>query len=208
VPPTDLRDGMSSDSAPTIPVLYFEINTTLPDTAAFTAMVSIKNTQAMLDSANVTDETTLKLFRFDAGGGVWTQLVTVVNTSANTATATTSSFSVWGLGSATPTGIEMENEAKALPNSFALHHARPNPFNPSTTIAYEVPEQTHITLTIYNLLGQEVVRLMDQVQAAGRYEVVWHGVNSRGAGVASGVYLYRIVSGSGYTDTKRMTLLK
>ena len=49
---------------------------------------------------------------------------------------------------------------------------------------------------------------MDQVQAAGRYEVVWHGINSRGAGVASGVYLYRIVSGSGYTDTKRMTLLK
>jgi len=208
VPPTDLRDGMSSDSAPTIPVLYFEINTTLPDTAAFTAMVSIKNTQAMLDSANVTDETTLKLFRFDAGGGVWTQLVTVVNTSANTATATTSSFSVWGLGSATPTGIEMENEAKALPNSFALHHARPNPFNPSTTIAYEVPEQTHITLTIYNLLGQEVVRLVDQVQAAGRYEVVWNGINTRGAGVASGIYLYRITSGSGYNETKRMTLLK
>ena len=52
------------------------------------------------------------------------------------------------------------------------------------------------------------LRLVDQVQAAGRYEAVWHGVNSRGAGVASGVYLYRIVSGSGYTDTKRMTLLK
>ena len=96
----------------------------------------------------------------------------------------------------------------ATPTSFSLATARPNPFNPSTTITYEVPEQTHITLTIYNLLGQEVVRLMDQVQAAGRYEAVWHGVNSRGAGVASGVYLYRIVSGSGYTDTKRMTLLK
>ena len=86
--------------------------------------------------------------------------------------------------------------------------ARLNLFNPSTTIAYEVPEQTHLTLTIYNLLGQEVVRLIDQVQAAGRYEAVWHGVNSRGAGVSSGIYLYRIVSGSGYTDTKRMTLLK
>jgi len=96
----------------------------------------------------------------------------------------------------------------AAPTSFSLAVARPNPFNPSTTIAYEVPEQTHITLTIYNLLGQEVVRLVDQAQAAGRYETVWQGVNSRGAGVASGVYLYRIVSGSGYTDTKRMTLLK
>jgi hypothetical protein len=204
----NLPSGISSDSAPTIPLLYFEINTTLPDTATFTAMVIIKYTQAMLDSATVTDETTLKLFRFDAGGGIWTQLVTVVDASANTATATTSSFSVWGLGSATPTGIEMENEAKALPNSFALHHARPNPFNPSTTIAYEVPEQTHITLTIYNLLGQEVVRLVDQVQAAGRYEAVWHSTNGRGADVASGIYLYRITSGSGYAETKRMTLVK
>jgi len=100
------------------------------------------------------------------------------------------------------------NRSASLPTAFSLSTATPNPFNPSTTIAYEVPEQTHVTLTIYNLLGQEVVRLMDQVQAAGRYEVAWHGVNSRGAGVASGVYLYRIVSGSGYVDTKRMTLLK
>jgi len=100
------------------------------------------------------------------------------------------------------------NRLAALPTAFSLSTATPNPFNPSTTIAYEVPEQTHITLTVYNLLGQEVVRLMDQVQAAGRYEAVWHGVNSRGAGVASGVYLYRIVSGNGYKDTKRMTLLK
>jgi flagellar hook assembly protein FlgD len=96
----------------------------------------------------------------------------------------------------------------SIPTSFALDDARPNPFNPSTTIAYEVPEQTHITLTVYNMLGQEVVTLMDQVQAAGRYEVVWNGTNTRGAGVASGIYLYRIVSGSGYVDTKRMTLLK
>jgi len=61
---------------------------------------------------------------------------------------------------------------------------------------------------VYNLLEQKVIRLVDQVQTAGRYEAVWNGVNSRGAGVASGVYLYRIVSGSGYADTKRMTLLK
>ena len=75
-------------------------------------------------------------------------------------------------------------------------------------IVYEVPEQTHVTLTIYNLLGQEVMRLVDQVQAAGRYEAVWNGANITGAGVASGVYLYHITSGSRYTDTKRMTLLK
>jgi hypothetical protein len=96
----------------------------------------------------------------------------------------------------------------AAPTSFSLAVARPNPFNPSTTIAYEVPEQTLVTLTVYNLLGQNVIRLVDQGQAAGRYEAVWNGTNTRGTGVASGVYLYRIVSGSGYTETKRMTLMK
>ncbi len=113
----------------------------------------------------------------------------------------------WALVAVGPAGIDGYQEV-APPRSFSLIQNFPDPFNPNTTIAYEVPEQTHITLTVYNLLGQEVVTLMDGMKAAGRYEAVWHGVNSRGAGVASGVYLYRIVSGSGYTDTKRMTLLK
>jgi hypothetical protein len=195
-------------SAPTIPLTYFEINTTLADTVTFEATVSFQYTQALLDSASITDETTLKLFRYDAGAGIWVQLVTNVETSTKTVSATTNSFSVWSLASVTPTGIDTDNKNNSAPVVFSLGVARPNPFNPSTTIAYEVPEQTHITLTVYNLLGQEVVRLMDQVQAAGRYEVVWNGINTRGAGVASGIYLYRIVSGSGYTETKRMTLLK
>ncbi len=71
-----------------------------------------------------------------------------------------------------------------------------------------MPEQTHITFTVYHLLGQQVVRLVDQVQAVGRYEAVWNGTNITGAGVASGIHLYRITSGSGYTETNRMTLLK
>ncbi len=69
----------------------------------------------------------------------------------------------------TPTGIDADIMSESAPAAFSLSTARPNPFNPSATLAYEVPEQTHITLTVYNLLGQEVVRLVDQVQAAGHY---------------------------------------
>ena len=94
------------------------------------------------------------------------------------------------------------------PQSFGLHQAAPNPFNPSTTIVYEVPQQAHITLTVYNLLGQEVVRLVDQAQAPGRYQAVWNARNGQGQTVASGVYLYRITTNTGFTQAHRMTLVK
>jgi hypothetical protein len=206
------------NSAPTVPVAYFEINSDLLTSVNFEADLTFQYTQAMLDSAGVTDENTLILVRFDPIHDLWIQLDTYAHRHWETGeltqkvsaaiSGTWPSYSVWSLASVTPSGIAAGQNSEALPTTFSLSEATPNPFNPSTTIAYEVPEQTHVTLTIYNLLGQEVVRLIDQVQAAGRYEVAWHGVNSRGAGVASGVYLYRIVSDSGYTETKRMTLLK
>lgn len=95
-----------------------------------------------------------------------------------------------------------------LPTNFALTGNRPNPFNPSTTIAYEVPRQAHMTLTVFNILGQEVIRLVDEVKPAGRYSVVWNGTNVRGQGVASGVYMYRLSSSTGFKDAQRMILLK
>lgn len=94
------------------------------------------------------------------------------------------------------------------PAAFALRPASPNPFNPATTISYEVPQQAHITLTVYNVLGQEVIRLVDQVQAAGRYQVTWNAVNAQGYSVSSGIYLYQLNSSTGFNDTRRMTLLK
>jgi hypothetical protein len=104
--------------------------------------------------------------------------------------------------------VQIPDKASALPRVFALHGARPNPFNPSTRIAYEVPQQAHIRLVVYNLIGQEVVRLVDRVQAPGRYSVAWNGRNAGGTDVASGVYLYRMTTSTGYSETKRMTLLK
>lgn len=67
---------------------------------------------------------------------------------------------------------------------------------------------TVMTLAVYNLLGQEVVTLVNKMKAAGWYTVTWNGRNSEGLGVASGVYLYRLISSTGHSETKRMTLLK
>ena len=96
----------------------------------------------------------------------------------------------------------------AAPEAFALLGNQPNPFNPNTQITYEVPQQSHITLTVFNLLGQEVIRLVDQVQTPGRYVVTWNARNANGLSVSSGVYMYRLVTSAGAVDTKRMTLLK
>ena len=94
------------------------------------------------------------------------------------------------------------------PTEFSLRSNYPNPFNPSTVIAYDIPEQAHVTLEVYNLLGQVVIRLVDGVKPPGAYTVTWNAHNKSGHQVASGIYLYRIVTSIGDVETKRMTLLK
>ena len=107
-----------------------------------------------------------------------------------------------------PVTIGTPVKAAALPTAFSLSANRPNPFNPSTQIAYEVPQQAHITLAVYNLLGQEVVRLVNTVHQAGRYTVTWNAHNAQGQAVSSGVYLYRLTSSTGFVESRRMVLLK
>jgi choice-of-anchor B domain-containing protein len=102
-----------------------------------------------------------------------------------------------------PTGIEDDT-----PNvSFTLEQNHPNPFNPTTTIAYHLSEGTHVTLTIYNAIGQVVRTLVDEAQSAGPQSVSWHGADDSNRPVASGVYYYKLRAG-GSSDTKRMVLLK
>ena len=107
-----------------------------------------------------------------------------------------------------PVTIGAPVKAAALPMAFSLSVNRPNPFNPSTQIAYEVPQQAQITLAVYNVLGQEVARLVNAVQQAGHYTVTWDGRNAQGQAVSSGVYLYRLASSTGYIQSRRMVLLK
>lgn len=97
---------------------------------------------------------------------------------------------------------------RALPKEFSLGTNRPNPFNPTTQIAYDVPEPAHVTLILYNVLGQEIIRLVDEQKQPGRYVTTWTGKNSTGRTVASGIYLYRMATSSGFTAQRRMTLLK
>jgi predicted outer membrane repeat protein len=83
----------------------------------------------------------------------------------------------------------------------------PNPFNPETTISYSLPSETHVEITIFNIRGQVVRRLVDGEQPAGRYQTVWNGKNDNGRSVGSGVYFYRITTDD-KTLREKMLLLK
>lgn len=94
-----------------------------------------------------------------------------------------------------------------LPLTLKLEQNFPNPFNPSTTIRYEVPTSATVRLTVHDLLGREVAKLVRATQEPGRYEAVWQGTTSAGVPVASGVYVYRLEAGSNVM-TQRMMLLR
>lgn len=99
---------------------------------------------------------------------------------------------------------------RALPGTFLLEQNYPNPFNPTTTIAYTLEPSRGgraVRLTIHNLLGQTVRALVEETQPAGRYQVIWDGRNQQGAGVASGVYFYRLAV-EGRAESRKMILLK
>ncbi len=94
-----------------------------------------------------------------------------------------------------------------LPKQFALRQNYPNPFNPSTTIRYDVPSQTHVMLRIYNILGQEVNTLINEVQEAGYRSAEWNSTDNSGLTVGSGTYFCRLTAG-GFIDTKKILLVK
>lgn len=96
---------------------------------------------------------------------------------------------------------------EAVPSEFALHQNSPNPFNPATSIKYDMASPGDVNLAVFNVLGQEVKELVNGYNEAGSHEVVWDGKNSNGEQVASGIYFYRIKTDQ-YNKTKKMVLLK
>ena len=111
----------------------------------------------------------------------------------NNAASTSSALSTESASSGSNEGV---------PASFSLGQNYPNPFNPTTTIRYGLPQGSHVTLTLFNTLGQQVAALVNENQDAGSYEVKFDGTN-----LGSGVYFYRLQAGS-FVETKRLLLLR
>jgi hypothetical protein len=101
----------------------------------------------------------------------------------------------------------LSTEGEGVPTEFALHENYPNPFNPSTTLRFDLPEVSDITLTIYNMLGQKVRTFNMQSTPAGYYSITWDATNNFGQQVGAGVYLYQLQT-KDFVKTRKMVLLK
>lgn len=93
------------------------------------------------------------------------------------------------------------------PRDFALRQNYPNPFNPKTQIAFTVPERSHVTISIFNLLGEEIAVLVNDNFMPGTQEVTWNGTDAAGRPVPSGIYFYRMSAGK-HVQTMKAVLLK
>ena len=106
----------------------------------------------------------------------------------------------------TPTAVQTPRSPVPLPASFLLHPNHPNPFNPRTTIRYEIPTATQVRISVYNLAGQEVRVLKDGPEAPGTHEVTWNGHDAHGRTVSSGIYLCRMVTDTHHAVRKMLLL--
>ena len=103
------------------------------------------------------------------------------------------------------TSLSTDNELTPL--SFRLHQNHPNPFNPVTTLRYDLPEDAVVNITIYDMMGRIVSNLVSSQQRAGYKSIQWNATNNIGQPVSAGLYLYTIEAGE-FRQTKKMVLLK
>ena len=149
-----------------------------------------------------------KMFKSTDNGDTWKELSTSVNISLNDVAFYNSEigYAVGDSGTILYTSnggvTAVEGNQTNVPGSFKLDQNFPNPFNPVTTIRYQLPRTGFVTLKVYDLLGREVTTLVNEEKSAGKYEVKFDGSN-----LSSGIYFYRIKAGN-FIDTKKFVLLK
>lgn len=104
------------------------------------------------------------------------------------------------------TGIA-DTDTETIPSAYGLAQNFPNPFNPETTIKYQLPSKSEVNLRVFNMLGQEVATLVNATQAAGVHRVQWNGTDKLGQKVATGIYLFRLDAGA-FSMTRKMIVVK
>jgi len=110
--------------------------------------------------------------------------------------------SQWGVMLHTTNGGVTDVNETSIATQFELYQNYPNPFNPTTTIRYQIPERSFVTLRVFDVLGNEVVSLLNEEKEAGSYESTFDA-----EGLSSGIYFYQMKAGK-YIETKKMIMMK
>lgn len=182
--------------------------------------------QAFIDDAGTGNTIINEPIQFTKGPSVPTDVVTTFYADPNTtvpfdtasgldfsypttATSYTAGSDGKPLGAVNWFGMVLgvKKDKAPVPGGYELFANYPNPFNPSTNIKYSIPKETRVVLTIYNIVGQKIATLVNEVQEGGTYTSVWNGKSDNGIKVSSGFYLYRLETDN-FTATKKMVLLK
>jgi hypothetical protein len=153
---------------------------------------------------DVTDESKVSLYRADGNGG-WVEIGGEINPKYDRISAKIGSFGVYALGYGTK-GTMGEGGGEQ-PVSFSLSQNYPNPFSAGTTIKYSLAEAVEVSIKVYNLSGQLVEVLVNEVQQPGNFTLNWDGKDENGKHMASGVYIYQMNAGS-FQSAKKMVLVR
>jgi hypothetical protein len=195
-------------SNPSMPVFMQEDYVAVEDKDAMSDLIQIGPSNIKLNEpVSLTlsyDEADLKAGEapqvYEMLDGAWTAVPGYHNAALKEIRIETERFGSFQIRKADP------KDLTELPLNFALHGNYPNPFNPTTTIKYDLATESMASLVVYNLLGQEVVTLVNSVQPAGYHSVVWNGQTKYGTPVSSGVYLMRLNTDKGSFNHKMVYL--
>lgn len=154
----------------------------------------------------VAAQTALMLMYWNQNTGEWTPIDNpesiVVDRDAQMVRAQVNHFSIYGIVEQYPTGV-----TESAPIAFSLSQNFPNPFNPETTIHYDIMRNTHVTIDIYNMVGQHVRTLVSEFKTAGSHTVTWDGKSQSGVQVSNGIYFYSMKAGN-FMQTRKLMLMK
>jgi len=146
--------------------------------------------------------------KYESGEGITFQHYDAINKEYNDVYYS-ASFTVNQIVGTTdePLKLDIAGYVPLIPDDFALYPNFPNPFNPTTEIRYNIPDDVHVQLIVYNLEGRKIKTLVDEFSTSGYKKVIWDSTNEDGMQVASGVYFYKMTAGS-FSDMKKMVILK
>ncbi len=202
---TRFNDLSESPNIPETDTTLYYFKFTVPS-VKYQVEVSLVYTDEMLAAKSIR-ERDLAINSYDFSENKWRTEPGILDTLSNTITIITDHLSFLNLGKAQSHDSRYYDRDIVYPEVFRLMQNYPNPFNPSTTIEFSLKYDSFVELSVFNITGSEIRKLISENFPAGRYKILWDGKDRSGIRVSTGVYFYRMRSG-GKTITRKMILIK